>query len=99
MDYETNNDQEKVLYDGPFEKKFSNAVDEEKFRNYTDREMTFRYGEATASEIMNFNENPQSNRDFDEPRETPEESMMVNDTDMTPRPVKAVKTAAPSRRK
>ena len=36
-----------------------------------------------------------SARDFNEPRETPERTMLINDTDMTLRPVKAVQTAAP----
>ena len=34
-------------------------------------------------------------RDFQEPRETPESTMLINDTDMTLRPVKASQTAAP----
>ena len=34
-------------------------------------------------------------RDFQEPRETPEPTMLINDTDMTLRPVKASQTAAP----
>ena len=46
---------------------------------------------------MNFEEGVNSNRDFDEPRMTPESAMMIDDTDMTLRPVKAIlpKTAAP----
>ena len=38
-------------------------------------------------------------RDFQEPRETPESTMLINDTDMTLRPVKASQTAAPQARK
>ena len=44
-------------------------------------------------------EPPGSARDFDEPRETPDYDMLINDTDMTLRPVKASQTAAPQSRK
>ena len=44
---------------------------------------------------MNFEVDPHSSRNFYEPRETPDETMLVNDTDMTLRPVKAVQTAVP----
>lgn len=45
---------------------------------------------SSPSESMNFEEGVKSTRNFDEPRETPEKEMLINDTDMTLRPVKAV---------
>ena len=46
--------------------------------------------ETPSESNNNFDQGPGSARDFDEPRETPDSTMLINDTDMTLRPVKAV---------